>query len=603
VLVTALGLLVSGCASAIVPSTITGAPGQVPRPSLNTDFVKRIDGSTATIPLMTAALRLLRGTDDHMKFNTTPAAYDRLIARDANVIFVTAPSKEHLAAAKAAGVQLEVIPVVKDALVFLANKENPITGLTGKQIQDIYTGKVTNWSQLGGADTPIIAYQRQTNSGSQTLFLQLAMKNKKPMEAPGYHKIFTMSSLVDMVSSYDNSKQAIGYSVFYYTDEMYVKDNVKLLPIDGVMPTRESIADGTYPFTTNYFAVLRHDSAADSVSRQLIEWCLSPEAQRLFSATGYVPLDSSHLVPPDSGYGYDGSTLENTTQSSGTGGPVGSKVVQTVGNSQCDDCVKRDLFGNIRVELPGFALAEASANLWLESLPAAKVLEDSYSYVEVVQDLLVIHHHVYGDPFTSHSAVFRLVDGHRMALSDFFYDGVNYIDFINRNLLNEATNSQLRLCPEEYGEMEIICHGWRLAPFTGFPADTAKFSFTDNSVELLFSAGNPFIGHRWGDVTVPLGLPNDLSPYGVGWWRLEKVQVGNYVVEHVVSDYLGVNPHDAFINQVIDDWVMGLDGAGLVVTSWQASPFSPWVIVRQTGSDGGIKQTAAFDWFTGRRVS
>ena len=519
---TALALILCGCASVIVPSAITpGAPGQAPRPSLDTDFVERIDGSTATIPMIRAALRLLRGTDDHMEFNTTPAAYDNLIDKSANVIFVTAPSQEHLEAARKAGVQLEVIPIVKDALVFLVNKDNPVTGLTGQQVQDIYTGKVNNWTNLGGDDTPIIAYQRQTNSGSQTLFLQLAMKN----------------------------------------------------------------------------------SEASSVSRQLVEWCLSPEAQRLFSATGYVPLDVAHITPPDSGYGYDGSTQENTTQSSGTGGPAGSKITQTARANPCDDCVVRYPDGTARVELPAFRLAEASANKWLSGLPAPATAEENYCYVEVVQDLLVVNVRVYGDPFTDHSAVFRLADGHRMALSDFFYDGVNYIDFINRNLLNEATNSALRLCLEVSDTWEVHCQGHRLAPFTGLPADTWKFSFIENSLVFSFAPGNPFLVHPWGSSTVPLGLPNDLSPYGFGWWRLEKVQVGDFIVEHVVSDYLQVNPHDVVVNQAIDDWVASLEGTGSIDTSWEPSPVAPWVVVRQVNSDGVVQRTVTFDWFTATRTS
>ncbi|WP_269689150.1 PstS family phosphate ABC transporter substrate-binding protein, partial [Klebsiella pneumoniae] len=77
-----------------------------------------------------------------------------------------------------------VVPVVAEAFVFLTHASNPVDNLTMKQIQDIYTGKITNWNQVGGEDLEIIAYQRPVNSGSQTGFLELVMKGLTPMVAP-----------------------------------------------------------------------------------------------------------------------------------------------------------------------------------------------------------------------------------------------------------------------------------------------------------------------------------------------------------------------------------------------------------------------------------
>jgi len=179
---------------------VTPTPTPVVRPTLPESFVDRIDGSTATIPLTTAALQLLRGTAAGLHHNTTDTAYQNLIAGTKDVIFVTAPSPDELAAATAAGVELDVIPVVKDALVFLTNTANPVTGLTSQQVKDIYTGTTANWSQVGGADAAIIPYQRPVNSGSQTLFLQLAMGDTTPMDAPTALRPTSMGDLVDAVA-------------------------------------------------------------------------------------------------------------------------------------------------------------------------------------------------------------------------------------------------------------------------------------------------------------------------------------------------------------------------------------------------------------------
>jgi len=134
----------SGCLhdSGLQPTEVTRTP--VVRPVIDEAFVRRIDGSTATIPMMTTALQLLRGTADGLHFNTTPNAYENLINGSKDIIFVTAPSSEELDLAASVGVELEVVPVVKDALVFLANTANPVDGLSDSQIKGIYTGQLRN---------------------------------------------------------------------------------------------------------------------------------------------------------------------------------------------------------------------------------------------------------------------------------------------------------------------------------------------------------------------------------------------------------------------------------------------------------------------------
>ena len=74
---------------------------------------------------------------------------------------------------------MEVTPVVNEGFVFFTNVNNLVNGLSLKEIQDIYTDKITNWNQVGGDNAKIIAYQRPENSGSQTGMLSLVMKDKK----------------------------------------------------------------------------------------------------------------------------------------------------------------------------------------------------------------------------------------------------------------------------------------------------------------------------------------------------------------------------------------------------------------------------------------
>jgi len=576
---------------------------------LSDDFVGRIDGSTVTIPLMTTALQLLRGTADGLHFNQTDQAYQNLIAGDKDVIFVTAPSPDELAAAQAAGVTLDVVPVVNDAMVFLVNTANPVANLTGQQVKDIYSGKITNWSQVGGSDQPIVAYQRPVNSGSQTLFLQLVMGDTAPVQAPDSYYVSDMEGLIDRVAAYDNSDQAIGYSFYYYAQDMYVKDSVRLLLVDGVAPSPQTIADGSYPYITSYFAVMRSDEPADSQARALVDWCLTDEGQQTFSAASYVPLDPSNVVPPVSGYGYDGSTPQNTTQSSGTGGPAGSKAQWGTATDPCDvrSCMPVDADGKIvYVKIPGYPQLQSAVIAWLlkATFGTMKVSPGSLVLEMVVRDLMQVWIHIPGsDGSSDPSVMLRMSDGHPMVLSDYFYDGVNYIDFINRSLLNEGANQYFVICD---GAGDGDCNGDRVGPFTGLPANTTDYDFNFTTLAFQFPAGNPFLtSNIYDPAQVQLLLPYDLSPYGITW-QVRQISQNGRQVQHVVSNYASVNPHDALINQAIDNWVAKQKGDGLAGVSVAFDQFGTnarLVFTLQWTSLGeGDDASAAFDWQTCQQI-
>ncbi|MDP4088658.1 MAG: substrate-binding domain-containing protein [Bacillota bacterium] len=270
-------------------------PVKVEKPGFTRETYPKIDGSTATIPLSEAiASEILGITADEaknfIKHNTTDPAYMNLIQGKADIIFVTEPSAEELAAAKAANVELEVIPVVREGFIFLVNTNNSIKSLTTKQIQDIYQGKIKNWKEVGGADKEIVAYQREANSGSQTLMEQTVMKGLKLEDAPK-NVVMGMAGLIDRIAEYDNSESALGYSVYYYAKTMYNKDTIKLIAVDGITPDDKSISSGKYPFTSSYYAVLKKSDAPGAASRKLLKWILSNDGQALCQKSGYVPLE------------------------------------------------------------------------------------------------------------------------------------------------------------------------------------------------------------------------------------------------------------------------------------------------------------------------
>lgn len=267
---------------------------QVPsKPSFTPETYPVIDGSTVTIPLsehLAASMMSLPLSEarQYVLHNKTHQAYVNLIDKKADLIFVTSPSEEELALAKNKNVELEVIPVVSEAFVFLTGKDNPVENLSLQEIQKIYTGQITNWKEVGGEDLPITAYQRPVNSGSQTGFLELVMKNMTPMEAPTELVIAGMGELIDTVAAYTDAPDGIGYSYYYYTSEMWGNEKVKLLSVNGVAPSNDTISSREYPIHTAYYAVIRKDERDDSDVRKIVSYILSKEGQDLMEEAGYV---------------------------------------------------------------------------------------------------------------------------------------------------------------------------------------------------------------------------------------------------------------------------------------------------------------------------
>jgi len=252
-----------------------------------------IDGATALAPYyeaMAAAL-LDMPIDDARQYvycNKTDGAFQNLIDGKVDMIFCSLPGENQEQMAKEAGVTFECTPFLNGAFVFFVNKDNPVDSLTIEQLHDIYAGKITNWKEVGGNDCEIIAYQRSEGSGSQNGMYRYIIDSDEIMEAPTEKMIETMGEIVDAVAYYENAEGAIGYSYYYYVANMHNSEDIKLIGIDGIVPSNETIADATYPIINQSFVIIRDDTPEDSICRTIINWITSEEGQKLGEDTGYV---------------------------------------------------------------------------------------------------------------------------------------------------------------------------------------------------------------------------------------------------------------------------------------------------------------------------
>ena len=254
----------------------------------------RLDGATALYPVYAAAAQAIyqgldRSSVRKVVFQSrTPEAYERLINGEVDLILVAQPSAEQRAMAEAAGVTLELTPIGKEAFVFFVQENNPVSELTSAQIRDIYTKRVVNWSALGGRDEMIMPFQRPAGSGSQTAMLAHVMRGA-PLPAPLREEYSEgMGGVLQRVANYRNAPGAIGYSFRVFATIMSPITDLKLLAIDGIAPTTESIRTGAYPFTADIYAITAgtdNPHVAD-----LLAWLQGPQGQSLIEQTGYVPV-------------------------------------------------------------------------------------------------------------------------------------------------------------------------------------------------------------------------------------------------------------------------------------------------------------------------
>jgi phosphate transport system substrate-binding protein len=255
-----------------------------------------LDGATALYPVYASFAQAVYPENELVLCTTTDGAYDNLMKGEVDIIFCAAPSDSQRKRFSENGINLRLVPIGREAFVFFVNKNNTIGNLSTKNIQDIYSGKVRNWKELNGANQRIRAFQRPENSGSQTM-LEKVMGNIPVMEPRRENVSSGMGDIINQVAVYRNFPNAIGYSFLFYSTEMVKNDEIKLLSLEGIYPSRETIQDGSYPFSDSFYAIFIDTDDKNRNIEPFIEWMLSSQGQELISKTGYIPINLDFTKP------------------------------------------------------------------------------------------------------------------------------------------------------------------------------------------------------------------------------------------------------------------------------------------------------------------
>jgi len=175
------------------------------------------------------------------------------------------------------------IRVAMDGLAVYVHKSNSVKQLTMAQVKDIFTGKVTNWKDVGGASKPILLYSRENNSGTYEFFKEHVL-NKQDFSASAQH----MAGTAALINAISKDPNGIGFG-----GSAYAK-NVKALPIakdassKAVPATVASIHSGEYPISRFLYFYLSRKP--DGNVKKFIDWVISASGQKVVSEVGYYPI-------------------------------------------------------------------------------------------------------------------------------------------------------------------------------------------------------------------------------------------------------------------------------------------------------------------------
>lgn len=242
----------------------------------------RIDGAAALVPVFNSfvyslypeeSVKYENGdftSDSALQYHNTRGAYKGIVDGDIDIAFCANPNNEQIQYGLDKGVELELTPIGREAFVFIVNNKNPVDNLSMGQIKDIFTGKTTNWKDVGGPNRPINVLQRNKGSGSQTAIEKIIGGEMK-------------------TNFFGPLGASIGFSFRYYVEELTTNGHLKMLSLNGVYPSRENVQNNSYPIVSNFYAVTRKGETNPNVQK-VLDFVLGSTGQEIIDEIGYVSL-------------------------------------------------------------------------------------------------------------------------------------------------------------------------------------------------------------------------------------------------------------------------------------------------------------------------
>lgn len=180
--------------------------------------------------------------------------------------------------------------IARDAIAVIVHLDNPVDYLTLEQISDIYSGKISNWMEVGGEDRPIVRLSRETNSGTHVYFLEEVIR----LGQTGNTTLFSRDTLLlpsseGIGAEIRQNPNAIGYDgLGYVTEEMKVIGVATAPGGDYIFPSQATVNSAEYPIARDLY--MYTNGQPEGVVADYLAWILSPDAQGIVSELGFVPI-------------------------------------------------------------------------------------------------------------------------------------------------------------------------------------------------------------------------------------------------------------------------------------------------------------------------
>ena len=198
---------------------------------------------------------------------------------------------EELTAAQKAGLNPKEFVIARDAIAVIVNPSNPVDHLTLTQLSQIYRGEINNWSEVGGEDRPIVRLSRETNSGTHVYFLEAVVRLGNSKDKT----IFTPDTLLlpsseGIIAEVRDNPNAIGYDGLGYVtpDVKVISLSSPATPDAYVYPSAETVTNNTYVISRNLYMYTQNTPTG--AVKDYLAWILTPEAQKIVTELGFVPV-------------------------------------------------------------------------------------------------------------------------------------------------------------------------------------------------------------------------------------------------------------------------------------------------------------------------
>ena len=236
-----------------------------------------IAGGTAHIPVMKEAGKRIMTTNPDIRITVAGGGSGVGVQQVGEGLVQIGNTGRPLKDKEIASYGLKSFPFAIDGVALVVNPSNKVSNITAQQAIDIYNGKITNWKALGGDDAPISMYTREDGSGTREVFVERALSKGSIVQSAN-----VVNSNGAMKTAVAQDRQGIGYVGIGHVDK-----NVKALVFDGMVPSQENAAAGTYKVTRLLF--MNTKGEPQGLTKAFIDYIYTPEGSEIISKSGYIP--------------------------------------------------------------------------------------------------------------------------------------------------------------------------------------------------------------------------------------------------------------------------------------------------------------------------